>query len=105
MEYFKLFKIDVWWKLVLWCGIALFASGLLFNNIEIINPRHLIGLGLGMFLIGLSFFIANKIANDIRIDGILSTYVIVHNTATRLIFWIGVLLSSIFGIIFIWNLI
>lgn len=106
MDILKNLKLDSWWKVVLWCGIALFASALIFN-IEIVNRKHLLGLGLGMFLVGVANFAAlHSIAvpDEFR-TGYWTTKKTIHSIRTRIWLYIGWGLVVIFGSLLAWGLI
>lgn len=105
MELFKLFKVDIWWKLVLWCGIALISVSLIFEKIQVVNPKHLLGLGLGMFLVGISFFIANKHVSMPYMGGMLSTETTKHSAVTAILLAIGLCLVSLFFILLVISLV
>lgn len=55
MDFIKLFNIDSWWKVVLWIGIALCGIVLIFD-VKIVEAKHLLGLGLGLIIVGISIF-------------------------------------------------
>ena len=97
MELGTLFKLDHWWKLVLLCGILLSASSMMFD-IQFIERRYILGLGLGMALIGIGYWIAKKRAHHWADGGIYSWDVFEHNKATKTIIGSGVLISIYFFI-------
>ena len=99
------FKIDEWWKTVLICGIALIAVSLLFE-IDIVNRKHLMGVGLGMFIIGIANWIALKtVIHEYGIQGFFHGRVPVHNTFTKIMQIIGFLIAVGFGVLIVWELI
>lgn len=99
------FKIDEWWKAVLICGIALIAVGLLFE-IEILNRKHLIGVGIGMVIIGLSNWICIKtVVKEYGNKGFFTGQLPVHNTYSKIMQAIGIVISIGFGALLIWGLI
>lgn len=104
MDISGIFKLDDWWKVIMFIGVILCAVGLIFN-IEIVSPKHLIGLGFGFFLIGLAYFIARKYINWVEYGGMFTKQIISHNIATRIILTIGIIISILFGALLIWNLI
>lgn len=55
MDIGNVFKLDTWWKVLLVEGVGIDAIVLL-HPIQIINPKYLFGLGIGMTIIGLSRF-------------------------------------------------
>lgn len=99
------FKIDAWWKAVLICGIALIAVSLLFE-IEIVNRKHLMGIGAGMFIIGISNWIALKtVIHEYGVQGFFHGQVPIHSTSTKWMQRIGVIIVAGFGILLIWGLV
>lgn len=99
------FKIDSWWKAVFICGIALFAVSLLFK-IELVNRKHLMGIGIGMFIIGLSNWIAQKtVIREYGNHGFFHGQIPIHNTFTTVMQVIGFLITILFGVLLIWGLI
>ncbi|MEI6348877.1 MAG: hypothetical protein WCP69_13095 [Bacteroidota bacterium] len=104
MNIFENFKIDVWWKAVLLIGCLLIAASFFFN-ITFINPKHLFGLGLGLSLIGLSYFIANKHAHTPVSGGFLVQQITQHNFVTILLLIIGIVISVMFFIFLLIQLI
>lgn len=55
------FIIDKWWKALLLLGIV-FSLIALLREVQIVNPKHLLGLGLGLCVVGFSQWIAQKTA-------------------------------------------
>jgi hypothetical protein len=50
-----------WWRLFVILGLIIFGFSVLYaDSIDIVDPRCLAGIGIGMFLTGLSCWIANK---------------------------------------------
>jgi hypothetical protein len=99
----KNFKIDAWWKMSMWCGIALFAAGI-FVTTSVVNQKHLVGLGVGLFLVGFSFFIAQKPFSIINSNGILTGEHIEQSCLTRIFFAIGIIVSIFFAALLIVDL-
>lgn len=104
MEILNTLKLDAWWKVVLVCGIALVASALTFD-IEIVDRKHLLGLGLGMFLVGISNFAALKTVVIPDKGGYWETKTPIHNRITKVILCIGWGFVLFFGILLFWSLI
>jgi hypothetical protein len=105
MNYFsKIFKVDVWWKFILLLSVAIIACTLLID-IYIVNPKHLLGLGIGLLLIGVSCFIANKHINASNGYEVVSTERIIHNTTTLCLFVLGIIIAALFFILIIISLI
>lgn len=99
------FKIDEWWKAVLICGIALIAVSLLFE-IEIVDRKHLMGVGIGMFIIGIANWIALKtIVQQYGVQGFFHGQVPFHTTFTKAMQAIGFVIATVFSVLIIWGLI
>jgi hypothetical protein len=83
----------IWWRLFVFAGLIV--SGLSIwsaDSITIVNPAYLIGIGIGMFLVGISFWIADT--KSFWFDGIRywQNQTPVHTWFTRLILWVGIIL-------------
>lgn len=89
-------KLDSWWAILLYLGIALLMVSLI-TNVEFIEKKHLFGLGLGVFLIGFSYKMAEKYLNMREPGGILSTKIIKHTFPTIVLLILGLGLTVIFG--------
>jgi hypothetical protein len=100
MKFIKIFKIDTWWKFILLCGIALLA-GALICEIHIVNPRYLLGLGLGMFCIGISFFMAQRTTVAPHLGMIATIKKIKHTGLTKAVLYIGTALVGLFFILLV----
>jgi hypothetical protein len=94
-EIVKPFKVNMWWKAALILGVAASGVALMFD-IKILNEKYLFGLGLGLILIGMSCFIANKHVNIPYLGGMLSTEKLMHNVFTIIIFAIGTGITILF---------
>lgn len=101
---FDIIKIDVWWKLVLVLGL-IFCVGAVVFEIDTVNPKHLLGLGLGMIIVGISYWISLKFHHQYYNRGILSTPIIRHNWVSILLLIIGIGLILLFGFLLIKELI
>ena len=89
-------KFDTWWKIVLGAGVAtVFAS--LSVKVDFLDEKHLFGSGIGLFLIGLSHYMADKTANEMMAGGILSYKVIKHNLWSVLVLILGFAALIYFG--------
>jgi hypothetical protein len=97
-------KIDIWWKAVLVLGVLSIASAMSFE-INFIENKHLFGLGLGMILIGISFWMAWKTASAIDNGRLWSTKIIDHNIVSIIILILGIGLSILFGFLIVRELI
>lgn len=95
MDIGNLFKIDYWWKLVLLGGILLSASSMMFD-IQFIERRYVLGLGLGMFLIGLGVWMAKKVMHQKDFGGYYYWEIFEHNWVTKLIIGSGIVISIYF---------
>lgn len=97
MELGNLFKVDHWWKLALLCGILLTASSLIFD-IQFIERRYMLGLGLGMVLIGIGYWMAKKVAHVWANGGVYFWDIFQHTWITKTMIGIGILISLYFFI-------
>lgn len=95
MEFGSLFKVDHWWKLVLLCGILLTASSMMFD-IQFIERRYILGLGIGMTLVGIGYWMAKKVAHQWADGGMYSWDIFEHNWITRTVIGSGTLISIYF---------
>lgn len=98
------FKVDTWWKALLLAGVVLIVVSLTFK-IEIVDRRHLLGLGIGMSIIGFSNWIAVKTVIHEYGSGIFHGPVPIHNVFTSTMQAIGVALSVLFLSLIVWELI
>jgi hypothetical protein len=103
MKLKELINVDAWWKAVLYSGLALIAVSLPFSGNKIV--KHLIGVGLGMLIVGISYFAANKHVSSPAYGGVLSTQKIMHTRYTRLSSLIGMLIVALFLVLLIVDLI
>ncbi len=110
MSFLEGLKLNTWWKVILWLGVVADAATFIFN-IDFINKKYLFGLGLGMILIGISYWIAQKTYSTLKPSnvytgqaGILSWKEINHNPVTVILLTLGITLVIIFGLLIIKNL-
>ena len=97
MNFPNTLKLDSWWSITLWSGVALFTSGLIFN-IEIVNRKHLMGLGIGMFIIGLVSFISLSTMVIRERDGQWTGLIPVFNTKSKKAgLYAGCAITVVFG--------
>lgn len=96
--------IDTWWKALLILGVLTSAGAFMFN-IEFVEKKHLLGLGIGMILIGFSNWIAQKHNSTIAFGGLLQWKEIKHNPITSILLLIGIVLIFLFGFLLIKSLI
>ena len=94
IEKFKLYK---WYAIVLYIGILAAGSSMIKGD-DLLSRKHLMGLGLGCILIGLSFFIAQKQEYYSVPGGMLSRDIIKHNWVTIPILLSGIFLIGFFGV-------
>ena len=107
----NLLKLGKWYAIVLYVGIGfMFAS--IYFKINFIEEKHLFGLGVGMFMIGISFFKAEKGKSAIKPPNaytggalLFSWKEIRHNPVTKFLLIIGVLLCFPFGFLIIKSLV
>ena len=106
MDYIKWLKIDNWWKAVFWLGVALLAITLVFD-IQIVNAKHLMGLSIGLIMIGLSVFGAQRysVIPAPELNGMFEGYITKHNWFTCCVLIIGFVLSLLFLTLIIDNII
>ena len=111
MSFLENLKLDSWWKAVLYLGVAGVASSFIFQ-IQFIQPKHLFGMSVGLILIGIAKWIAQK---DISIfkpanawtggAGFVSWKETHHNLVTVLLFLAGLVFIGYFGYLIFENLI
>ncbi|MFV0587403.1 hypothetical protein [Bacteroides reticulotermitis] len=106
MELMNSLKIDEWWKAVLVTGAALIAISLLFR-IDIVNRKHLLGIGVGMFIIGISNWMCIRTVIHSRPDlgGNFSGLMPIHNGFTKWLQRTGFIITVVFAGLLIWELI
>jgi len=111
MKFLENLKLDKWYALVLYLGAFFIVASLCFT-IDFLKEAHLFGLGLGMVLVGLSFFIAEKTFSAIKPPNaytgsvaLISWKEIHHNFFTVTLLIIGLLLVCIFSFLMIKSLI
>jgi hypothetical protein len=91
------FKLDKWYGIVLYIGVLAAGSSMIGGD-DFLSRKHLMGLGLGCILTGLSFFIAQRRENYSVPGGILSRDFTKHNWITIPILLVGIFLIGFFGI-------
>ena len=64
-------KIDKWYKVLILAGAYLVFASLQYK-IDFLPQKYLFGFGLGIFLLGLSYFKSDKLINHISGGGILT---------------------------------
>jgi hypothetical protein len=96
--------IERWYNIILLLGVGLVGSSFMFD-INFLNKKHLIGLGIGMILVGLSLNIARKYFYTRYSNGLMQEERIVHTWYTKLMLIDGVIIIAIFLTLLIKNLI
>src|SRR5690606_16959396 len=103
-DLFKNLKLDAWWGMVFYLGVGAIVSSFFFQ-IDFIESKHLFGLGLGMILIGLSFWMAERKLSKIQPPHfstggsalLFSWNEIRHNPITLIVLFIGGAMVCFFG--------
>jgi len=111
MNFLERLKIDSWWKVVLLLGIgSIFMSFTI--DVDFVQERYLFGVGLGMLLIGISYWIAEKSFSEIKPPNVytgpaalISWKEIHHNLITCIMLTLGLILICLFGFLIVKNLI
>lgn len=111
MDIFQNLKLDKWYGVVLYLGILLSAAAL-FTQETFVERKHLLGLGLGAILLGVSYWAAEKDRSASKPANaytggaaILSWKEIRHSPITFLILLVGFGLVGVFGYLIIRSLI
>jgi hypothetical protein len=95
MDILKNLGLEHWWNILIYLGVALIASTLVFE-INFIEKRHLFGLGLGLFTTGLSHNIAFKQITIPEERGYWSGNKMVHTWYSKLLFLLGISITGYF---------
>lgn len=103
IDVFSKIKLDKWYGIVMYLGLLGTASAL-FIPIEFLENAHLFGFSIGLVLVGLSFFMAEKPFSNIKPPNVytggaalISWTEIHHNIVTMIILLIGVIFTLVFG--------
>lgn len=104
MKILENLKLDQWYGIVLYLGVALIGASLFFKP-KFIEPKNIFGLGIGMILIGIAYLMSEKHLNEIAYGGISSTKINRHNFVTIVLIIIGIGLIGLFGFKLIQSLI
>ncbi len=111
MTFLENFKIDTWWKIILYLGVGAIVASFYFK-ITFIEGKHLFGFGLGMFLIGISFGIAEQNCSVIKPPNaytgpaaLISWKEFKYNPITAILLLAGLIMVGLFGFLIIRNLI
>jgi len=104
-------KLDSWWKAVFYLGVAGIACSFLYHP-EFIEQKHLFGLGLGLVIIGIAYWIAEKDQSAIKPPNaytgpaaFMTWKVIKHTPVSIILLLIGLGLFGLFGVLIVKNLI
>lgn len=110
-NFFNNFKLDKWWKGVLWLGVFFMLSSFYFSP-SFLKPQHLFGLSLGLLFIGMSYWIGEKEHSWIKPPNVyaggaalITQQYIKHNLVTVTLFLVGILLFLVFTFLIVKNLI
>ena len=111
MKILENLKLDKWWVFVLYLGVGANVAALMFQ-VDFIEERHLFGLGIGLIMIGLSFWIAEEKFSRIKPPNVytggvalISWTEIRHNWFTNILLIAGVGITGLFGFLIIKDLI
>lgn len=96
-------KLDKWWSILLWCGVALFSAGLIFD-IQLVERRYLIGLGSGLFIVGITYFKALKTVHIRERDGYFEGQSPILSTLAKAFVIVGWVIVAYFGARIFWVL-
>lgn len=96
MKILENLKLDRWYGIVLYLGVALISASLLFKP-QFIEQKHIFGLGIGMILIGIAYVMSERQLSEIAYGGILSTKINKHNFVSIILIIIGIGLIGLFG--------
>lgn len=96
MKILENLKLDKWYGILLYLGVLLIAASFYFNP-EFLEKKHIFGLGIGMILIGIAYWMSEKHLSEIAYGGILSTQIIKHNFVSIILIIIGIVLIGLFG--------
>ena len=99
MDYFNWIKYINRWKFILILGVLLMFLGLYLHNEMPVNPKIIIGLGVGLFIVGLSYWMATKYITIYDNNNIFQTKKIIDSLTTKVMRIIGVLILLYFFVI------
>lgn len=107
MSFLENLKLDSWWKAVFYLGVASIVCSFLFQP-GFLQPKHLFGLGVGMVLIGIAYWIAEKEFSAIKPPNaytgpaaLMTWKTIKHNPISVSCLLIGLGLIGMFGVLII----
>mgnify|MGYP000088384364 CR=1 FL=1 len=104
MKLLENLKLDKWYGIVLYLGVALITASLFFKP-EFLNLKHIFGLGIGMIVLGIAHIMSERHMSEIAYGGILTTKMNQHNFTTIILIIIGIGLIGLFGFKIIQSLI
>lgn len=106
MDNMKWLEINTWWKALFWLGVSIGGIALLFD-IQLLNVEHLLGLGIGFIVIGLSMFAAQKgaVVPAPEFGGFFHGKITQHNIPTLIFLVIGFIITLLFMILIIIDLV
>ncbi|RWU09883.1 hypothetical protein [Pedobacter chitinilyticus] len=95
VDLLKELKLDKWYGVTLYIGILCCAAPF-FKKIEFLNEKHLFALGLGLLMISLSNFIANRYVQQPIPGGFLQWQEIIHSPFTMILQIVGGVIAFLF---------
>jgi len=104
MEFLNNIKLNIWWKVMVVLGIIMFFSGIYLDT-PIVPGKHIAGLGMGFFIIGMTNWAALKHISAFVSGGMLQTKRTVLEPVHRFLLAIGWLITALFGTLILWGLI
>jgi len=111
MKFLENLKLDSWWKAVLYLGVGSVICSFVFK-VDFIEDKHLFGLGIGMILVGISYWIAEREHSTIKPPNaytgpaaFITWKTIKHNPVTVILLLIGLGLFGLFGFLIVKGLI
>lgn len=105
-DFFENLSLKYWWNWLAYLGVGLFVFVFIYGKeIDLIERKHLLGLSIGMFLVGFSHIIAFKNFTIPQHGGFWSGKDIFHNTFTRILFGVGLIITGVFLFLILWKLI
>lgn len=111
MKFLENLKLNTWYGITLYLGVLLIAAAFYFNK-DFLEEKHVMGLGIGMVLVGISMIMAEKHLSTIKPPNVytggpalLSWIEIRHNAFTMVLLIIGIGLIGLFGFLLVKGLI
>lgn len=104
-------KLNTWYGIILYLGVILIAAAFYFDK-DFLEEKHLMGLGIGMVLVGISMIMAEKHLSTIKPPNfytggaaLIRWKEIRHNFFSIIILIIGIILIGLFGFLIVKRLI